>query len=351
MRLGIIGWCAPTGLGQMNQTLYDYFLADCKWLVPQHPKTGVEFYADVHRPDFIRCQRDIARPELNAFLEGLDAVIIAERSFLTSVNIWDVCREKKIFTVCIPMLEFLPPPREAPWVLQPDMMWAVNYQAYAKLLEYSAHPGCNWRRRIHFDNWGINLSQFHYQHRAKCNRFLFINGWGGEGNRKGADIVAAASRLCPDVPLTVCSQTPKLPDFRCHVDVRIVNPPVPAALYDLGDMLLAPSRWEGLGLQLREAYASGMPVITSNAAPMNELPGVCTVTGHFAAKAINSQRTVHAYETSAKSLAGAMTSWCGRDIGKYSLYVRNVSQQFNHQRVLNHFRDTLGFHLEVCDIW
>ena len=37
------------------------------------------------------------------------------------------------------------------------------------------------------------------------------------------------------------------------------------------DVCLAPSRWEGLGLHLYEATAFGMPIITNDNPPMNEL--------------------------------------------------------------------------------
>jgi 1,2-diacylglycerol 3-alpha-glucosyltransferase len=37
------------------------------------------------------------------------------------------------------------------------------------------------------------------------------------------------------------------------------------------DICLAPSRWEGLGLPLYEATAFGMPIITNDAPPMNEI--------------------------------------------------------------------------------
>lgn len=37
------------------------------------------------------------------------------------------------------------------------------------------------------------------------------------------------------------------------------------------DVCLAPSRWEGLGLHLYEATALGLPIITNDSAPMNEV--------------------------------------------------------------------------------
>jgi glycosyltransferase involved in cell wall biosynthesis len=41
--------------------------------------------------------------------------------------------------------------------------------------------------------------------------------------------------------------------------------------FSAGDVCLAPSRWEGLGLHLYEAMAFGMPVITNDFPPMNEV--------------------------------------------------------------------------------
>lgn len=352
MRVGIIGWCAPTGLGQMHQTLYDYFLGHCKWLVPLHPKTGDDFYKHVQRADFVRCRREATEAEIESFFHGLDVVIIVERSFLTAVDVWKICRERKIFTVCVPMLEFLPSPTEEAWVTEPDMMWAVNIPTYIKLHEYKEAAACRWKKRIYFAEWGINLAEFEFKPRKTCDRFLFINGWGGTGDRKGIDIVAEAMSHCPILPLTVCSQTKeKLPKFPSGVDIRIGNPDQPRDLYALGDMLLAPSRWEGLGLQLREAYASGLPVITSDAAPMRDLVGAYTVEGCFGSKAINTHRTITSFEMSPKLLATAMRTWHKRDIGLYSQYVRHASQAFNHRQVLGQFRETLELHLAVRDFW
>jgi 1,2-diacylglycerol 3-alpha-glucosyltransferase len=42
-------------------------------------------------------------------------------------------------------------------------------------------------------------------------------------------------------------------------------------LFADSDVCLAPSRWEGLGLHLYEATAFGMPIITNDNPPMNEL--------------------------------------------------------------------------------
>jgi hypothetical protein len=41
-------------------------------------------------------------------------------------------------------------------------------------------------------------------------------------------------------------------------------------LYGEGDVCVQPSRWEGLGLQMLECQAAGLPLVTTDAPPMNE---------------------------------------------------------------------------------
>jgi glycosyltransferase involved in cell wall biosynthesis len=57
--------------------------------------------------------------------------------------------------------------------------------------------------------------------------------------------------------------------------VEVVLEDLPTAehlrLFASSDVCLAPSRWEGLGLHLYEALAFGIPVITNDNPPMNEI--------------------------------------------------------------------------------
>jgi glycosyltransferase involved in cell wall biosynthesis len=57
--------------------------------------------------------------------------------------------------------------------------------------------------------------------------------------------------------------------------IEVISDDLPTtAYYELFancDVCLAPSRWEGLGLHLYEATAFGMPIITNDNPPMNEL--------------------------------------------------------------------------------
>ncbi len=57
-----------------------------------------------------------------------------------------------------------------------------------------------------------------------------------------------------------------------RIELRVADLPTDAHLRELAavDAVLAPARWEGLGLPLYEAIALGLPAITNDAPPMNE---------------------------------------------------------------------------------
>jgi glycosyltransferase involved in cell wall biosynthesis len=83
------------------------------------------------------------------------------------------------------------------------------------------------------------------------------------------DIVLAAAERAPETAWTVYTQVDLA--TKPPVNVEVLRGPVDsAALYDRGDICVQPSRWEGIGLPLLECQSAGMPLITVDAAPMNE---------------------------------------------------------------------------------
>lgn len=150
-----------------------------------------------------------------------------------------------------------------------DIMFEYGYQN-VMLVKYAAN--------IHYYPWlkrdaGVGPVEF-----------IIHGGWGGAGGRKGVEptIKAFVQADHPNTTLTVVTQkkwksydeeTKKLAAKCDRIKIREVNNTevvYNSAAYSFGHVAVQPSKWEGLGLTYIEALTSGMPVITTDAAPMCE---------------------------------------------------------------------------------
>ena len=129
--------------------------------------------------------------------------------------------------------------------------------------------------------WGTDCETFQQSDEQESEQVRFFHSAGmlGVNNRKGTDIlVRAFQNVRGKAKLIIHSQVElsKYPnetaslidsDKRIKFIQAILGPP---GLYHLGDVYVYPTRLEGIGLTIPEALASGLPVITTNTAPMNE---------------------------------------------------------------------------------
>lgn len=91
----------------------------------------------------------------------------------------------------------------------------------------------------------------------------FILAIGGVGERRNLNMV---KRVCKDYQLVISGETlPWLTDEELP------------KLYSAAKLLLYPSLYEGFGLPILEAFATGVPVITSNVSSMPEIAGDAAV--------------------------------------------------------------------------
>jgi len=140
-----------------------------------------------------------------------------------------------------------------------------------------------WHPQAFYIPWGTNLDicqptnnrpdekTVHFFHSAGM-------GKGGENPRKGTDIlVKAFKNIVGYAKLTIHSQV-GLNEYSSIEQIIQNDPriefvegtyPLPG-LYCLGDVYVYPTRLEGIGLSIPEALACGLPVITTDASPMNE---------------------------------------------------------------------------------
>ncbi len=102
-----------------------------------------------------------------------------------------------------------------------------------------------------------------------------------------------------------------------RIEVRLEDLPTDEhlRLFASADVCVAPSRWEGLGLHLYESMALGLPVITNDNPPMNEVirdgeNGLLVKTR----RAGKAKSGIAAYLPRVRSLAAAMNATTDADL-------------------------------------
>ncbi|MBI0582575.1 MAG: glycosyltransferase family 4 protein [Methanomassiliicoccales archaeon] len=146
------------------------------------------------------------------------------------------------------------------------------------------HKAFEWHSQARYVPWGTDLEVFRPQHRERKpdEPVVFFHSAGMNPPRKGTDLaIRAFSQFEGNARLIIHSQvgvrkalpalTPVIDRLvslgRLELIERTVGAP---GLYSLGDVYVYPSRLDGLGLSVVEALACGLPIITTDAAPMNE---------------------------------------------------------------------------------
>lgn len=149
---------------------------------------------------------------------------------------------------------------------------------------------CNTRRhetamkkhpQKYYLRWGTDIELFHPKTRVKNDDTVRFFHSVGMSPRKGTDILLDSyidGRLYQKSKLIIHTQIPiekvcgygvqELNDYGIEIIHKTVTAP---GLYHMGDVYVYPTKLDGLGLTMYEALASGMPVITTNSGPMNEI--------------------------------------------------------------------------------
>lgn len=326
--IGLIGWQTATGNGAMNYDIASYLNA--LWLAPQHPR--MDYHAPYHTDKTIKCMVHNDEDKYNNFLDQIDALIFVERPYLDWPLILQ-CRERKIVTLCIPMWEWLP--NDAGWLRQTDLMWAVTKYTRQYLEKHSSRRYSRWANDIYGEKWGVNLDLFPFIEKKTANRFLFSNGNGGVGGRKGADIIAGVAARIPYIDITMLTQNLNYPEIPPNVKVSYRTYNTRPELYSYGDVFLAPTHWEGLGHQLYESQASGLPLICTNGPPMNESKPEYPIrvssmvpTGLFS-------KNIMSLHCDVEQLVNTIKEINGTDISEKSRRAReNIEENFNLKETL-----------------
>lgn len=322
-RIGLVGWNTQTGLGTQNRDIVTHLPVD-RWFVPGHPLLPTERPVPDQQVAMTYELSDAAA--VRAWLSGLDWLLFAERPYMDSLP--RAAAHAGVGVACIANWEWLQPNLQ--WLPFVDLMICPTHHCFQLMRDWKERYGYSWRA-IHVP-WPVDHHRFVFRQREICREFLFVNGFGGgetrrtdgtpaKYQRKGMELILQAAELCSDLKFIIRSLVP-VPE-RIPRNVRIA----PATrdnghLYEEGDVCVQPSHFEGIGLQLLECQAAGMPLITTGAPPMTEaMPWktipverseVVEVGGGF----ISSQRMTP------ESLVNTLKPLVGTDIREASLAAR-----------------------------
>lgn len=300
-RLGLVGYHCATGLGELNRQISTYGQLDA-WLIQPHP--GNPTFPLPENLDAIVCANG-NQYKVERFLKLVDTLIFCERPFYR--NLTSIARSQGKRLVCIPMMEWMPAGARG-WPREVDLFICPTKQCYDI---FSPVIPC-----VYFP-WPVDTARFQFQLRTKCERFLFVGGHGGWHGRKGTEFILKAKELWPEMPLAVRSQqSVKWPS---NVEV-LPTEQENSELYSRGDVLIAPHCVDGLGLEPMEAMACGMPVITTDGLPWNEIPAIGKIRATSTRQIV--QRPVDWYAPDPHSIVSICKELLGQNIEEKSREAR-----------------------------
>jgi glycosyltransferase involved in cell wall biosynthesis len=137
------------------------------------------------------------------------------------------------------------------------------------------------------------------------------------------EAVLRAAQIMRPIPFLVYSQVALSIPVSDNVELRRA-PERNESLYQHGDVCVQPSHWEGLGLGLLECQAAGLPLVTTDAPPMNEYRPLRAVPSRQTELvSVLPNHVFSAHRVAADDLAGCLLSLYGTDISAASESARS----------------------------
>jgi glycosyltransferase involved in cell wall biosynthesis len=264
MRLGVIGYTAKTGIGVMTEELCKQLPIKAQLVVPHD--TAEQLVPTVSRNMAYSKTWTPDDNSINIFSNLVDVAITVETDW--GGQTFKKLKDRGVKIVKIPMYEWWEPTATSNTFV--DLWICTTKQCF---------NGLPYKNKVYLP-WPVDLSAIPFWVRkGKATTFLHNAGNIGINGRKGTyEVIKAFSEIDnPDINLIINSQR-QLPWTHAldliHRDSRIGykvhNADHFGDLYKEGDVFIYVSKYDGQSLIGEEACAAGMPVITTNAPPMNE---------------------------------------------------------------------------------
>lgn len=259
MRIGTMGYRTRTGLGYQVKSYVEHLGIERVLVVDLSMHNGLPLTNWYGGQMTVQGYPDAV--QFDAFLQGLDVVIVAETPL--NYQLYELARRKGVKTVCVPNWEFFDHLVNPHYPL-PDMFIAPSRWHYRELQGFCAQHRVGLRQLHH----PVDTTQFHGRLRQSTKTF-HIAGKPAAHDRNGTwDYLYSTPNG------TVITQDrsfahhlrSKFRHSNVHTDINN-----PAHMYQLGDIMVLPRKYGGNCLPLNEALASGCPVIMPDIEPNNHL--------------------------------------------------------------------------------
>jgi glycosyltransferase involved in cell wall biosynthesis len=120
-------------------------------------------------------------------------------------------------------------------------------------------------------------------------------------------------------------------------------------LFEEGDVFVFPHKFDGLSLPIQEAMAAGMPIITTDFFPFNEmLPKELLFAPDDVGKAklCEDCRNIDLHFIYPKLLAQKIDEWANKDITQYSLQANRMVEELDWGKMLPKYKSLIE---KVCN--
>jgi glycosyltransferase involved in cell wall biosynthesis len=194
----------------------------------------------------------------------------------------------------------------------------------------------------------IDTKRIAFKERRYALKYLSVYGYGGPEDRRSLREILETWRVMKETPkLTIRTQCElELPQEQMlpeNVEVKVETVPEPGDLFTGFDIAVQTSRYEGVGITMLEAQAAGVPVITTNAAPMNEIAPDLLVQYGKMEKIKLAGKDLEVYIPSVEALRKVIGGTMGRDIRELSRKARKrVEEKYSWAVLRQQWLDLLA---------
>lgn len=308
MRVGTLNYATTQGLGILARDFYvNGVITD--FMIVEH--SSRENYRSWYPDSEMVNPKHLNTKKVHDFCKSVDVMFFFETPF--NWNLINFCKQSGVKTILMPMYECMPKKLPA----HPDLIINPSH------LDQQYYP-----QGVHIPIPVPN--EVPWRQRTTAKHFVHNAGHFGLKGRNGTkELLEAMEYVESPIQLTVNSQSNQLNQLIQHIpqirdDERItinVKDQKWPEMWNNGDVLIFPEKFNGLSLPLQEARMAGMLVMATNRFPMDQwLPTECLIPmcGTRTSNVSDAYNDFEEAIIDPKDIAKTIDEWYGKDITEYS---------------------------------